>query len=242
MGRLGQILPWGDLPRSTDSFFAPAAGNVPVAPVGPLPQRANQQSIGSPFGVPTLPYRGKQYPLNVQNRLFPPNTFNYCLDVERQVWQRINDCGGLQAICPGRKWPDPPWVKMPVQGKRFSKISSISLPNADGADHLVLSWLVPYAFDGCIVSVVQIYTGQGFQEGSGDLTWRLKLNQHYVKDYGATTTSIGSLTTPYNINSGQVILQSGQLVQYFVNRSTGSGGNLNGGRVICATFGWFWPR
>jgi hypothetical protein len=185
---------------------------------------------------------GMWYPRNVQQRIYPPNEFNACLEDEARVWGHISNCGGLTALCPGAKYAEPPWVKMPPQGKRFSKINSIPLPAADGAEHLVTSFYVPTGYDGCIVSVVNSYTGTGFAEGSGDLTWRIRLNQRYVKDYGAITTSIGSLTTPYNVNSGQIIIQSRQLVQYFVNRSVGSAGNLNGGRVICALFGWFWPR
>lgn len=185
---------------------------------------------------------GLWFPRNVKLREFPPNEFNQCLQEEAEVWRRINNCGGLQALCPGHTYPVPPWVRMPPQGKRFSKISSIALPDPDATDQLVTSFYVPQGYDGCIVSVVNMYTGNGFNEGSGDLTWRIRLNQRYVKDYGAIETTIGSLTTPYNINSGQIIIQSRQLVQYFVNRSVGSAGNLDGGRIICAAFGWFWPR
>ena len=183
-----------------------------------------------------------QFPRNLQNRIFPPNVYNSCLDRERETWDRINRCGGIMAICPGHKYANPPWVKMPPQGKRYSKINSLALPNPDGLDHLVTSFTVPLGYDGCIVSVVQIYTGTGFEEGSGDFTWRIQLNERYVKDYGNTTTSIGSMATPYNINSGQIILQSNQLVRYFVNRSTASAGNENGGRIICSLWGWWWPR
>ncbi len=181
------------------------------------------------------------FPRNVNQREFPPNAFNACLWQEEGIWQQINDCGGLMAICPGHKWVDPPWVKMPPQGRRFTRINSIALPAFDGLDHLVLSYLVPSGRDGTIAAVVQNYTGQGFQEGSGDLTWRLKLNQHYVKDYGDTTTSLGSLTQ-YNMNPGQILVQSNQLVQYFVNVSVAAAGNLVGGRIICSTLGWWWPR
>ena len=179
-------------------------------------------------------------PRNVQQRLFPPNAFNQCLQEESAIWSRINECGGLMSICPGKKYDAPPWVRMPPQGKRYSKINSIPLPANDGADHLVTQFLVPLGYDGCIVSVVQNYTGQGFNEGDGTLTWRLRLNERYVKDLGNTKVSIGSMVTPYNINSGQIILQSNQLVQYFVNYAVAGG--LNGGRVICALFGWTWPR
>jgi hypothetical protein len=185
---------------------------------------------------------GALYPRDVNQRRWPPNEFNQCLDYEACLWQFINDCGGLQAICPGQKYASPPWVKMPAQGKRFSKINSIALPSNDGLDHQVLQFLVPQGYDGCIVGVVNLYTGSGFAEGSGDLTWRIRLNQRYVKDYGVITTTIGSLQIPYTVNAGQILLQANQNVQYFVNRSVGSGGNLNGGRIICGLFGWYWPR
>lgn len=185
------------------------------------------------------------FPINIQQREFPPNNFNSCLWQEEATWREINACGGLMAICPGKKFVDPPWVKMPPQGKRFFKPSSLAyngLTMPGAGDQLVVSYLVPNGYDGCIVSVVQNYTGQGFQDGSGDITWRIKINQHWAKDYGNTTVSIGSLATPYNINSGQILLQANQLVQYFVSFSAAAAGNLLGGRIIVATAGWFWPR
>ncbi len=186
---------------------------------------------------------GAWYPVNVNQREFPANDWNVCLDDEAQLWRLINRCGGLAAICPGHKYPDPPWVKMPGQGKRYGHPSSIPLASAVlDTDTVVQSFLVPTGYDGVIVAPVNLYTGQGFEEGSGDLTWRIKINQRYVKDYGAITTSMGSLTQPwYNANS-QILLQSGQLVQYLVNRSTGSVGNLQGGRILCGLWGWYWPR
>ena len=188
--------------------------------------------------------RGRLWPINVMQRIQPPNQFNRVLDLDSKLWLRINTCGGLQAVCPGvqTRYREPPWVRQPPQGKRFSKIGSIPLPAADGLDHLVESFLVPVGYDGVIVSTVNEYTGMGFAEGSGDLTWRIQLNYRYVKDYGNITTTIGSLQTPYNINSGAIRLKSRQLVQFFVNRSVASLGNLNGGRIICGLFGWFYPR
>ncbi len=183
------------------------------------------------------------YPVNFQQRLFPSNEWDMCLADEMRLWQTINQCGGLKAICPGHKYPDPPWVKMPGQGKRYGHPSSIPLASAVlDTDTVVQSFLVPTGYDGIIVAPVNIYTGLGFAEGSGDLTWRIKINMRYAKDYGNITTSMGSLTQPwYNANC-QILLQSGQLVQYLVNRSTGSLGNLNGGRILCGLFGWWWPR
>lgn len=189
-----------------------------------------------------IPSHGRWYPKNVNQRAFPPNWFNRCLDSEEDLWRRINACGGLRAICPGHNYPDPPWVKMPTQGKRFGHPSSIPLPAADGLDHVVQSFFVPLGYDGIIAAPVNLYTGLGFAEGSGDLTWRIKLNQYYARDYGAITTSLGSLAQPYYNAHAQIFLQSGMLVQYIVNRSVPSLGNLNGGRIIAGAWGWYWPR
>jgi hypothetical protein len=187
---------------------------------------------------------GQQWPLNVQQRAFPYNEFDNCLMDDYALWSQIKECGGLQAICPGMKYAVPPWQKMPVQGKRFGpQPKSIALPPPTGVDVLIGSFLVPTGWDGTGTSIVFNYTGQGFQDGSGDLTWRLKLNQHYVKDYGAVTTQIGSLITPYgNSGLGQILLQSNQLVQFYINVSVASAGNLNGGRILAALFGWYYPR
>ena len=188
-----------------------------------------------------IPAGGTRYPVNVSQREYPPNPFNRCIDHEVALWTYIQRCGGLKVLCPGHSYPDPPWVKMPGQGKRFGHPSSITLPAADGADHLVQSFIVPYGYDGVIVAPVNLYTGQGFEEGSGVLTWRIKLNMRWVKDYGNIQTTIGSLTQPYYNANSQILLLSGQLVQYFVNRQAGDL-SLNGGRIICGLWGWFWPR
>lgn len=190
--------------------------------------------------------RGLYLPRNVKQREYPPNAFNRAIDEECELWSRINQCGGLMAICPGAKYSAPPWVRMPAQGKRFSKINSVSYTTdvqpVPDTDVLVTSFRVPNGYDGCIVGTVNMYTGTGFADGSGDLTWRIQINRRFVKDYGAITTTIGSLAIPYTVNAGQILLQSGQLVQYFVDVDAAGTGNLNGGRVICAMFGWYWPR
>ena len=194
--------------------------------------------------IPSGPPGNRSFiPRNVTQRQFPPTFFNGCISENLRTWERINACGGLMSICPGTKYNDPPWVKMPAQAKRFSYINSIPLPTANyGVDQLVLSYRVPLGFDGVINYIVQRYTGQGFQEGDGDLTWRLQLNERWVKNLGNTTTSIGTLDSgPLSPNTS-IIVQSNQLVQYFVNVAASAAANLQGGRVLASTWGWWWPR
>jgi hypothetical protein len=200
--------------------------------------------LGPPFSQDAMiPGPGDAWwPRNVNQRLFPDNLFDVALDDERRMWEVIQRLGGLKLICPGQKYAMPPWVKQPEQGRRFSKISSIPLPGVEQTDFLVATMQVPLGYDGVIPSVVQIYTGMGFAEGSGDIVWRIQLNQRYEKDYGNTKTSIGSLNVPYPANSGAIRLLSGQTVNYFVSLGAGALGNLVGGRIVCAMFGWFYPR
>jgi len=184
--------------------------------------------------------QGTPVPRNLLQRVWPPNEFNWMLMQEYALWMEIVRCGGLANLCPGHRYPEPPWVKQPLQGQRYSKISSIPLPAASGTDVQVLSFQVPVGHDGVIISNVNLWTGTGFVEGGGDLTWRVQINRRYAKDYGAINTTLGSLTTPYAINSGAIRLQSGQIVRYLVNHAATSA--LVGGRIVCALFGWFYPR
>lgn len=186
----------------------------------------------------------------------PPNYYSSMLEQEAATWSDIQTRGGLARVCPGKRYIDPPWVKMPPQGRRFAALGSLvwNIGLADGNDHLIpftlntlmggsQAFIVPNGYDGCIVSVVFNYTGVGFNEGSGDLTWRLRINQQrYAKDYGEVKVQIGSQQTPYNINSGQILLQSGNFAQVYVNIAVAAGGNLAGGTLIGSIFGWTWPR
>lgn len=202
---------------------------------------------GNPFSTSSIPLvvDGRQlyYPRNVNQRLLPPNVFNQCLDQEAAVWREIIACGGLERICPqlGVRYAYPPWVKQPPQGRRLSKINSIALPAPAqfGQDLLVASFIVPLGWDGVIISTSNFFTGQNFNEGSGDISWRLQINQRYVKDMGNIQTTLGTLSQPWPVNNGSIRLQSRQLVQWFANVANA---NPINGRIICAMFGWFYPR
>lgn len=202
---------------------------------------------GHPFQSSAIPLvvRGKQmyYPRDVNNRILPPNMFNLMLDCEAQVWNSIIARGGISKLCPGMGtiYDQPPWVKMPAQGRRFSKISSIPIPLVGqfGTDVLVTSFIVPQGWDGVIASTVNQFTGLNFNEGSGDISWRLQINQRYVKDMGNIQVTLGTTTQPWPVNGGSIRLVSRQLVQFFVNVANA---NPAGGRIVCAMFGWFYPR
>lgn len=202
---------------------------------------------GHPFSNAAIPLVvggvQKYYPRNVNQRLLPPNMFNRLLDCEAEVWNWVIAQGGISKLCPGMGtiYQDPPWTKMPSQGRRFSKINSIALPapGAFGTDLLVTSMIVPQGWDGVIISTVNQFTGQNFLEGSGDISWRLQINQRYVKDMGNVQVTLGTTTQPWPVNNGSIRIQSRQLIQFFTNVANANPVN---GRIICAMFGWFYPR
>ena len=184
--------------------------------------------------------QARGYCLNLNNRRARPNAFNRCLDRERRFWDYLRKHGGLEKYCCPSKYLVEPWIKMPATARRFSKINSIALPADDGLDHLVESFTVPTGYDGVIQQTVNFWTGVGFQEGSGELTWRIKINSRWIKDYGNITTTLGSLSTPYTVFNGPIRISTRQTITYYVNNAVGSG--LAGGRTVCALFGWFYPR
>ena len=58
-----------------------------------------------------------------------------------------------------------------------------------------------------------------------------------MKNFGNTTTQIGTLTSGPISPNALIIVQSNQLVQYFVNLGPNALADLMGGRVICSTWG-----
>lgn len=175
----------------------------------------------------------------------PPNPFTQCLYREQSLWSRIAMEGGLHKLCCPSTPTDqpPPWVAMPSAGRHFQEIGSIILPLAEGVDNLVTTVAVPTGYDGVIVSVMNMYTGGGFVEGSGDLHFRIQINRRWLKDYGDIRTTLGSVAAPYAIYRSGIRLRTHEVVRYWVNLGAGALGRLDPtGRIVCGFFGWFYPQ
>ena len=170
------------------------------------------------------------------------NNNTIALRREADLFREIEVRGGLEQICcPGRTpYEDPPWLVQPPQGRQFSEVNTIALPAPDGLEYLVTQFKVPTGYDGVITSVVNLYTAAGFVEGSGDLTWRVRIGRRWARNFGNVTTTMGSLTSPCPLFRGGWRVSTNQTIQYFVNHSPLSG--LAGGRIVCAFFGWFYPQ
>jgi hypothetical protein len=183
---------------------------------------------------------------------YGPNGFDRCLVEETAWWRALVAAGGLERVCcpPGRvQYQSPPWMRMPAEGRRFQAVEVLgplnSLPVGwdDGTDRLVLTTTVPYGYDGVLTGIVTLFSGTGFQEGSGDITWRVQNNLRWIRDYGNIQESIGSLTSASLDPRLGSRLYSRQVLRIYVAFAAGAAAVLDpDGRIIVAMQGWFYPR
>lgn len=175
---------------------------------------------------------------------FDSTPYRMCLDYERYLWKQVLVKGGVRKMLGqtngyGMDYPVPPQIQMPATGQRFDKNRSIPLPPNNGLNATVLTYTVPQGWDGVIISFVNEWTGTGFVEGSGDLIWRVKINETWLFDYSDIRFSLGSLQSRYPLEGAYIQLRGGDTVRYFVNHAIASA--LSGGRIVTGIAGWIYP-
>lgn len=166
----------------------------------------------------------------------PPNAADRLLRCRaRTMWE-----ANRRAVC---EYSPPPYREMLRDGDRFQQINTIALPVAENVDNLVLSWTVPTGYDGVVTTLSNFYNGPGYVNGSGDLIWRWMVDGHWLEDLQAVDIAIGRPSMPYKLAGAGYRVKTHQLVRAFVSLGTGALGRLGpGGRIVCAAFGWTYPR
>jgi len=185
--------------------------------------------------------------------VFRANRWDLELLGEADIWNYVASHGGIQTCCQipdlgAPIWNQPPWQAMPSQGKElnlfFSQptntISGAPGP-FDGTDTVIGQYRCPIGWDAAISKVVFGFTGNGFDDFSGNLFWRLMVGKRFVKNLGNVQNTFGSLQTALLVPgraTAQVI--SGQTITILAAIPNGS--PVNGGRVTAAVLGWEYPR
>ncbi len=172
-----------------------------------------------------------------------PNSFDLCLSREFQLYNHIDPLAMSCARKPDcflqseRDWLDypPGWIT-------FNPVKTVPLPAPGDGDVVVLSFRVPYGYDGAILAQFHGFT-QGFTEGSGDIQWRIRADGRYLRDCGDMELTIGSpkqLSPVY----GGLQLRSGNLVEYVVSAPNTSGllPPPGTGTILTGLHGLFYPR
>jgi hypothetical protein len=141
----------------------------------------------------------------------------------------------------------PPWMRKPIKfaqtphGSRlFFERGSIVTPGP-GADTLIYSFQVPTGYFGIIHSYYTHYTGTGWVDGGGDIYWRGKVGNAWVRDMGAIGYQVGGFANPWPMQR-YVLLMSQQTVSVYVNVPNTSGLiQVGASRVLAGLQGWFYP-
>lgn len=225
--------------------------NVPNAYIPPYSSAFTAPLTYRQTDIQRMVYRVSQYGLT---------KYDACLARELGIWNEIIEAGGLQTICVpvGRpKYANRPWIVMPAEGRRFKPIAILALTDPsvvfDGSNIVVpfttiQNLFCPLGYDGVITDVIMnVLPGasgvDGFVEGSGDITWRLQIQQRYARDYGNIMAQVGSLTSPSPVPRGGIRVRSRDQVQFLVALSAAAQGNLSpDDRIVCSLSGWWYPR
>ena len=228
-------------------------------PNNPAPFSRGLMLPGNPFQrQPVLPDTALPDPLKRQSQilnqvqsLYQANTWDLAMLQESALWRWVSEHGGLQSCCRIPEMGAPfyavsPLLSKPSAGIDFKKIFFQPLSAFQsagvftGLDVIMGQWNVDIGYDGVINKFVVGFTGDGFNQGSGNIVWRLKVGQRFVRDFGNVKNTYGDLNTALLVQSDHVEMISGQTVTLIANIPAGS--PVNGGQVFAGTFGYIWPR
>lgn len=160
------------------------------------------------------------------------------------VKPNLHRCGLGEAVQGG--YHPQPWVEMPPGGEPFDVIRDIATPDSNDTETVVLSYQIPFGFDGVILGIGNLFSGGTFEEGSGDLVWRIRVGQpgtsgRPVRNYSNIRTSMGGFSAPRDVFGG-ILVHSEDYITYTVTHASGSPIVPGGTVVICNVAGFYWPR
>jgi hypothetical protein len=122
------------------------------------------------------------------------NVWDWCLENDQRMWGSVE--WKRHGCIPPKCWrlEDNPLHAIPEQGRELHKYGAIPLPVAFGVDTQILQFRVPLGYDGIVYGVLCKFVGPGFVNGSGDLLWRFRVNERWVKSLRAVPTELGDYT------------------------------------------------
>lgn len=150
--------------------------------------------------------------------------------------------GGSCCYGGGNKYGSPPWITMPPEGRAFQFRQSAPINSFTvGVNTVVTTFRVPTGYDGVITGLVNLYTGLGFTEGSGQLIWRIRVQPRWVKYFSVINNTLGSFDSPSSLYRSGVRIKAQQTVDYVVNVVNAAGLDPLA-RIECGFYGWFYPQ
>jgi hypothetical protein len=133
----------------------------------------------------------------------------------------------------------PLWIYPPINWENVDQINYITLPGV-GVEAVILTFQVPLGRNGIINKVACNFVGGGWTEGSGDVLWRLLVDQGTppgANSYEAIPASLGSPAQPVGIAGFRIF--ENQVVTFEVfNNAIVPAGQFVGARIC----GYLYPR
>jgi hypothetical protein len=228
-------------------------GGLPIERGGPG-MTVNAYTRSAIIPDPLLPLALKRQGILNQKPLFTFNEFDANIAREARFWEWVREHGGLKSCCRIPELGAPiysiaPWVAMPSNGLRIGPNDGIFfLPTNQisgggpftGVDTLLGTFRCEIGYDGVITHFICGFTGSNFDDGSGNIVWRLQIGQRFAKGVGNVTFTFGSLQTALTVPGSSYRMISGQTVKVFANIPPGS--PVSGGQVFGGFLGWVYPR
>ncbi len=165
-------------------------------------------------------------------------------EMQRVVFQPwLNPTSESGAPMPGALPPQrvtgPDWETFPQDAQYFDFPGVIATPALGTNDAVALTFQVPPGWDGVIRLQSWNYTGAGFVQGSGDLTFRVRKGGQFVKNYDSILTEFG---TPQQPRITRILIEENQLIEYLVSVAAAAVIPVAGTFINVYSAGWFWPR
>jgi hypothetical protein len=186
---------------------------------------------GAPPGVPGLLkalVAGKNY-------IAIPNLFDKML---RKMCECYSKLDWVEMRCPWLGLWD--GASMPNGAIEYLERGIIVTPGP-GVDNLVVQMDVPIGYESMLYGLLLHYTGTGFTEGSGDIIWRVRVGNHWLKDHGNTLFSRGTPAQLFPL-ADHVRVKTATRIQVWVNVPNISGAiQVGASNIICALQGWHYP-
>lgn len=206
-----------------------------------------QAAIPYSYALRALPGR-PLYDLSPLERPQVPNSYNHAIYEEWKAWRQAAQEGapgsgktpsgssgssgsggssGSSTTTTGAgnsiftAYANNPVDTMPDTGQPLHIADGIPTPAPGATDVEVVSFIVPDNWFAIVKAVSNQYLNNSFQEGSGDLIWRVDVDGVYPPGFNNVRTSLGSVQHPRSLQ-GALIARGGQKVRYTVSVDAGA--------------------
>jgi len=244
------------IPSTAAVITGGRVGGLPITGLATIPSTAQVYPGGTVSGIPSsLSYdtggqwSGRGHAVMV---IKPRNKWDDALDEEKRaaaaVVQGIVDQGDRadQRGLAGLGMLDAATSTIPSQltllRRNFFERGKLLTPGDGGlANHTVLQFTVPTGYFGVLLGYYCQYLGTGFVQGSGDIVFRLKCGNAWVRNMGDLRFTVGDFSNTFSMPL-LTLLSSDDTLTFQVQVPNTSGLiQVGSSYILCGLQGWLYP-